>query len=268
MPRGRSAASCRSLRSLVTESEPGSRRHALLSANWAVSHRSAVRPRTQGSPESDGLPGRPTSGPPPVATNSRLRGLRVQVDLVVPRVCDLPQRDYRNGWPAHALVNLMSCTRRSPPNCLYGLDAVPVAVVVGRDGVRIVERDSGRFLATQQACMQAGLSVLGRRRSAPETMSTGQPYLFCPYSHPIDIGDWISAPVGSILLGVVRSSAMVAVSVGFDRLPRYGRPFPRDPCVRGPRDPSGPRPPLGSARGAVPEAVLARRGTSMNRATI
>src|SRR5262249_33076590 len=60
-----------------------------------------------------------------------------------------------------------------PTQALYGLDAIPADVVVGSDCVRAVERGSGRVLATQQACLLGGLAILGRRRSAPETMSTG-----------------------------------------------------------------------------------------------
>jgi magnesium chelatase family protein len=54
-----------------------------------------------------------------------------------------------------------------PTYALYGLDAIPADVLVGPNDVRVVERGIGRDLATRQACMQAELSVLGRRRSAP-----------------------------------------------------------------------------------------------------
>jgi hypothetical protein len=59
-----------------------------------------------------------------------------------------------------------------PTYALYGLGAIPADVTVGPGGVRVVERGSGRVLATQQACMLGGLAILGRRRSAPETMTT------------------------------------------------------------------------------------------------
>jgi hypothetical protein len=54
-----------------------------------------------------------------------------------------------------------------PTYCLYGIEAVPADVTVGPGGVRVVERGSGRVLATRQACMLGGLAILGRRRSAP-----------------------------------------------------------------------------------------------------
>jgi hypothetical protein len=68
-------------------------------------------------------------------------------------------------------LDLMHAT--IPTYHLYGIEAIPTDVLVGTGCVRVVERGSGRVLATQQACMQAGLAILGRRRSAPETMSTG-----------------------------------------------------------------------------------------------
>jgi hypothetical protein len=64
-----------------------------------------------------------------------------------------------------------------PTYALYGLDAIPADVLVEPGGVRVVERGTGRVLATQQAYMQGGLAILGRRRSAPETMSTS---CLCP----------------------------------------------------------------------------------------
>ena len=56
-----------------------------------------------------------------------------------------------------------------PTDYVHGIDTIPADVIVGRDDVRVVERGSGRVLATQQACMQSGLATLGRRRSAPLT---------------------------------------------------------------------------------------------------
>ena len=67
-----------------------------------------------------------------------------------------------------------------PTYVLYGLDAIPADVIADTDCVRVVERGTGRVLATQQACMQVGLAILGRRRSAPETMTTSRSYLSCP----------------------------------------------------------------------------------------
>ena len=67
-----------------------------------------------------------------------------------------------------------------PTYALYGIEANPADVVVDPGGVRVVERGSGRVPPTQQACMLGGLAILGRRRSAPETMTTGRTYLSCP----------------------------------------------------------------------------------------
>jgi hypothetical protein len=69
-----------------------------------------------------------------------------------------------------------------PTHCLYGIEALPADVIVGPGDVQVVERGTGRVLTTRQACMQAGLATLGRRRSAPETMSTRQFPLFYPLS--------------------------------------------------------------------------------------
>jgi hypothetical protein len=59
-----------------------------------------------------------------------------------------------------------------PTYYLYGIEALPADFTVGPDEVRVVEPGTGRVLPTQQACMPGGPSILGRRRSAPETMST------------------------------------------------------------------------------------------------
>jgi hypothetical protein len=69
-----------------------------------------------------------------------------------------------------------------PTYCLYGIEVLHADVVVGSDCVRAVERESGRVLAMQQACMLVRLAILGRRRSAPEAMSTSWSYLSCPLS--------------------------------------------------------------------------------------
>jgi hypothetical protein len=62
-----------------------------------------------------------------------------------------------------------------PTYCLYGIEAIPADVIVEGDGVLVVEWGSGRVLTIRQACMLGGLAILGRRRSAPETMKTRQP---------------------------------------------------------------------------------------------
>ena len=67
-----------------------------------------------------------------------------------------------------------------PTYYLYGLDAIPADMFVDRDGVRVVERESGRTILdvkrSPDSCMQAGVQgcppTLGRRELAPETMST------------------------------------------------------------------------------------------------
>jgi hypothetical protein len=77
-------------------------------------------------------------------------------------------------------LDLMHAT--VPTYYLYGIEAIPADVVVRPEDVLVVERGSGQVLVTQQARMQAGLAILGRRRSAPETMSTGQSSLSSPIS--------------------------------------------------------------------------------------
>jgi hypothetical protein len=67
-----------------------------------------------------------------------------------------------------------------PTYCLYGIEAIPADVIVEGDDVRVMERGSGRVVATPKACMLGGLAILGRRRSAPETMTTRRSYLSCP----------------------------------------------------------------------------------------
>jgi hypothetical protein len=65
---------------------------------------------------------------------------------------------------------------------VYGLDAIPADVTVQRDGVRVVERRTGRTLVDVKqepssgtpACVQSGGSTLVRRESAPEAMATRQ----------------------------------------------------------------------------------------------
>jgi hypothetical protein len=71
---------------------------------------------------------------------------------------------------------------------LYGLDAVSADLIVEGDGVRVVERGSGRTLVDVKqesgrrtpAGVQSGGPILVWRESAPETMSTGQSCLFSP----------------------------------------------------------------------------------------
>jgi hypothetical protein len=69
-----------------------------------------------------------------------------------------------------------------PTYCLYGIEALPADVTMGPGDVRVVERGTGRVLATQQACMLGGPPILGRRRSAPETMTTGSLSLYLPFT--------------------------------------------------------------------------------------
>jgi hypothetical protein len=69
---------------------------------------------------------------------------------------------------------------------LYGIEAIPADVIVDPDCVRVVERGTGRVLAARQACMLGGLAILGRRRSAPETIRTRQSY-YPIHSLPFDI---------------------------------------------------------------------------------
>jgi hypothetical protein len=72
---------------------------------------------------------------------------------------------------------------------VYGLDAIPADVTVQRDGVRVVERKSGQTLrevkqepnSSAPAGVQPGGPNLVRRESAPETMTTRQSYLSCPW---------------------------------------------------------------------------------------
>jgi hypothetical protein len=74
--------------------------------------------------------------------------------------------------------------------CLYGLDAIPADVIVEGDGVRVVERRSGRTLVDvkqeSDTRKRAGVQPIGpnlvRRESASETMTTGQPSLSYPIS--------------------------------------------------------------------------------------
>jgi hypothetical protein len=75
-------------------------------------------------------------------------------------------------------LDLMHAT--VPTYCMYGIEAIPTDVVMGPGGVRVVERETGRVLAIQQARMLGGPSNLGRRRSAPKTMTTRRSYLSCP----------------------------------------------------------------------------------------
>jgi hypothetical protein len=67
-----------------------------------------------------------------------------------------------------------------PTDSLYGIEALPADVVVESGGVRVVEPGTGRVLAIQQACMLGEPSILGRRRAAPETMTTRQSFLSRP----------------------------------------------------------------------------------------
>jgi hypothetical protein len=67
-----------------------------------------------------------------------------------------------------------------PTYCMYGLDAILADVIVVEDDVRVVERGSDLVLAPQQACMLAGLAILGRRELAPVTMRTIWSCLSCP----------------------------------------------------------------------------------------
>jgi hypothetical protein len=73
---------------------------------------------------------------------------------------------------------------------VYGLDAIATDVIVQRDGVRVVERGTGRTLVDvkqeSDTRKQAGVQLIGpnlvRRESAPETMTTRWAYLSCPLS--------------------------------------------------------------------------------------
>jgi hypothetical protein len=75
-----------------------------------------------------------------------------------------------------------------PTYYVYGLDAIPADVIVQGDGVRVVERGTRRTLVDVKqergrrtpAGAQPGGPTLVRRESAPETMTTKQPYLSCP----------------------------------------------------------------------------------------
>jgi hypothetical protein len=68
-----------------------------------------------------------------------------------------------------------------PTYFLFGLDAISADVIVQGDGVRVVERGTGRTLvdvkqesdARKQAGVQSGGPNLVRRKPALETMSTG-----------------------------------------------------------------------------------------------
>jgi hypothetical protein len=111
-----------------------------------------------------------------------------------------------------------------PTYCLFSIEAVPADVPVGPGGVRVVERGSGRVLATQQACMLGGLAILGRRRSAPEAMSTRH-LLHLIHPHHFDTRQPRWFFVGSRVLGVVRLSAMVAVLAGLDQPPHRAAVF-------------------------------------------
>jgi hypothetical protein len=77
-----------------------------------------------------------------------------------------------------------------PTYYVYGLDAIAADVIVQGDGVRVVERKSGRTLCEvkqesdtrKRAGVQSVGPTLVRRESAPETMTTIPPYLSCPCS--------------------------------------------------------------------------------------
>ena len=74
-----------------------------------------------------------------------------------------------------------------PTYSLYGLDAIPADVIVQRDGVRVVERGTGRTFfdvkqesdTRKQAGVQSGGPALVRRESAPARNITG---LYSPTS--------------------------------------------------------------------------------------
>ena len=71
---------------------------------------------------------------------------------------------------------------------LYGLDAISADVIVQGDGVRVVERGTGRTLVGVKqergrrtpASVQSDGPTLVRRELAPETMTTSWTYLSCP----------------------------------------------------------------------------------------
>jgi hypothetical protein len=75
-----------------------------------------------------------------------------------------------------------------PTYFVYGLDAIPADVTVQRDGVRVVERGTGRTLVDVKQepgrSTPAGVQPIGpslvRRESAPETMTTKLICLSCP----------------------------------------------------------------------------------------
>ena len=75
-----------------------------------------------------------------------------------------------------------------PTYYLYGLDAISADVIVQGDGVRVVERRTGRTLVAvkqesdsrEQAGVQPVCPSLVQRKPAPETMSTGQSSLSLP----------------------------------------------------------------------------------------
>jgi hypothetical protein len=82
----------------------------------------------------------------------------------------------------------MRCSGASP----YGNEVFPVESVVEPDSVRVVKCGPGLILkcsGNTQAIVQGGPPILVRQKLAPETMSTGQRSLYCPYrpiQHPRD----------------------------------------------------------------------------------
>jgi hypothetical protein len=79
---------------------------------------------------------------------------------------------------------------------LRGLDAIPAEVLVDRDRVRVVERQTRRTLhevkrepsSSAPAGVQSDGPNLVRRESAPETVSTSRLYLFMAGKFPNHIG--------------------------------------------------------------------------------
>jgi hypothetical protein len=83
-----------------------------------------------------------------------------------------------------------------PTYYVYGLDAISADVIVEGDGVRAVERGSGRTLVDvkqesdtrKQAGVQSGGPTLVQRELAPDTMSTSRLYRFMASMLPNHIG--------------------------------------------------------------------------------
>ena len=75
-----------------------------------------------------------------------------------------------------------------PTYALYGLDAIPAEIIVERERVRVVERQSHRTLhevkrepiVRTPASVQSDGLTLVRRKPAPETRTTSWTHRSCP----------------------------------------------------------------------------------------